>query len=148
MIKNSRNPQVLLSLISGIILIIIHSIALAQSPNQPEKNQTLGPAQVTPPAIDLEEEVAPEQTELQQSSETEDVSESADFSNQQEPLPQIKRTKDYIDPRYRPESRYIEHPNASKGLIKIDKEKVYHYKVQTSPQKNSSALKLGYYDPT
>jgi hypothetical protein len=64
------------------------------------------------------------------------------------PMPQIQRKKETIDPRFRQERRYIEHPNASKGLIKIDKEKVYHYKVKGSEQNGAASMRIGTYTPT
>jgi hypothetical protein len=66
----------------------------------------------------------------------------------EDPLPQIKRKKTRIDPRYRQESRFIEHPNAEKGLIRIDKDRVYHYKVKQSEQKNAASLRFAVYEPT
>jgi len=63
-------------------------------------------------------------------------------------VPQIQRKKTRIDPRYRQESRFIEHPNAAKGLIRIDKDRIYHYKVKQSEQKNAGSLRFGTYEPT
>jgi hypothetical protein len=65
-----------------------------------------------------------------------------------EPVPIIKKNKSRIDRQARPESRYIEHPNADKGLIKIDKDKVYYYKVQSSEQKNAGNFKIAIYSPS
>ncbi len=65
-----------------------------------------------------------------------------------EPVPIIKKNKKRIDRQARPESRYVEHPNADKGLIKIDKEKVYYYKVPTSEQKNAGNFKIAIYSPS
>lgn len=62
-----------------------------------------------------------------------------------EPLPVIKKKKatDFSDDR-----RFIEHPNAAKGLIRIDKNKVYYYKVPTSEQKGAGNFKFAMYEPT
>lgn len=65
----------------------------------------------------------------------------------EEPVPQIKRKTDLIDSSFRPERRLIEHPNASKGLIKIDKDRIYHYKVKTSDQDSAGTFQLGSYQP-
>lgn len=64
-----------------------------------------------------------------------------------EPLPLIKRKKENVDSHYHPESRYIEHPNAEKGLIKIDKERIYHYKVKASEQKHAGSFRIGVFEP-
>ncbi|MEK6554064.1 MAG: hypothetical protein AABZ31_02395, partial [Bdellovibrionota bacterium] len=70
------------------------------------------------------------------------------IESDKEPVPIIKKNTQAIDRRARPESRYIEHPNAKKGLIKIDKEKVYHYRVKPSDQKGAGSFKVAVYEPT
>lgn len=120
-------------------LLTTFFICLAQAQNQKQPTP-LGPGLVTPPdaltgELSSEDSIEPSTDEPIQTSTN-------------EPLPQIKKKKEYIDPRYRPESRYIEHPNASKGLIRIDKEKIYHYKTQTSEQKSAGSFRFGTYEPT
>jgi hypothetical protein len=44
-------------------------------------------------------------------------------------------------------TRFIEHPGAAKGLIKIDKDRVYYYKVKPSEQKYATSVRLGVYEP-
>lgn len=112
----------------------------AQNQNKSRlEKETLGPALVTPPDA-LTDETLPMEAET--------AEEEPLQLDSKEPVPQIQKKKSYIDPRFRPESRFIEHPNAAKGLIKIDKEKVYHYKVKTSEQKQASSFRLGTYEPT
>lgn len=120
----------------AVALAVITTSTAVRVHAQEQQAKKPGPARVTPPDIFLDEksEVPEEVEELPNTS--------------REPLPQIKRKKDYVDPRFRPESRFIEHPNAEKGLIKIDKNKVYQYKVKTSEQKSSAALRFGMYEPT
>jgi hypothetical protein len=65
-----------------------------------------------------------------------------------EPIPQIKKKKETVDPRFHSETQYIEHPNASKGLIRIDKDKIYYYKVKTSDQTKAGTFHMGTYTPT
>lgn len=62
-----------------------------------------------------------------------------------EPVPIIRKKK--VDTNMQSESRYIEHPNAEKGLIKIDKDKVYYYKVKESEQSKAGNFKIAIYDP-
>ncbi|MCB0349840.1 MAG: hypothetical protein KDD38_01575 [Bdellovibrionales bacterium] len=127
-------------------LFIFTNLAYAQN-STPEQNaeakkntarQVLGPALVTPPDA-LTDELSPDDN-LPSFDEPIETSAS-------EPIPQIKKKKEYIDPRFRPESRFIEHPNASKGLIKIDKDKIYHYRVKHTDQKNAGSFRLGTYEP-
>ncbi len=64
-----------------------------------------------------------------------------------EPLPVIPK-KSAIDPMApREGSRFIQHPNAAKGLIKITKDKTYIYKVDRSDQKRAASLRFGVFDP-
>ena len=44
-------------------------------------------------------------------------------------------------------SRFISHPNAEKGLIKITKDRVYIYKAPPSPSKRAISVKFGIYEP-
>ncbi len=64
-----------------------------------------------------------------------------------EPIP-IIRKKAVTSGSMNSESRYIEHPNAEKGLIKIDKNKVYYYRVKESDQRGAGNFKIGFYEPT
>jgi hypothetical protein len=65
-----------------------------------------------------------------------------------EPLPQIRKKLDDPDARFRTETQYIEHPNAAKGLIKIDRERNYIYKVKPTPQTGAGSLRVGVFNPT
>lgn len=78
----------------------------------------------------------------------EDIADDDIVEADAEPVPIIKKNKVRVDRQARPESRFIEHPNAEKGLIKIDKNKVYHYKVPTSEQKGAGSFKIAVYEPT
>lgn len=63
-----------------------------------------------------------------------------------EPLPLIRQNKgEVVREKNR---RYIEHPNADKGLIKIDKDRVYYYKQEQSEKQYSVAVTLGTFDPS
>ncbi|MEQ1664566.1 MAG: hypothetical protein ABL927_04240 [Bdellovibrionales bacterium] len=77
-------------------------------------------------------------------------SSSTDFleENPDQTAPHISQKKQVVEEKFRSEKRYIEHPNASRGLIKIDKDRIYHYKVKTSEQTKTSTFKLGTYDPS
>lgn len=65
-----------------------------------------------------------------------------------EPVPIIRKKKVSSGSVGNSESRYIEHPNAEKGLIKIDKNKVYYYRVKESDQRGAGSFKIGFYEPT
>lgn len=65
-----------------------------------------------------------------------------------EPVPIIRKKKVSSGTVGNSESRYIEHPNAEKGLIKIDKNKVYYYRVKESDQRGAGNFKIGVYEPT
>jgi hypothetical protein len=47
-----------------------------------------------------------------------------------------------------PSTRYIEHPNAEKGLIRIDKDRNYLYDVKPSEQNQAASVRIGSFDPT
>lgn len=64
-----------------------------------------------------------------------------------EPLPMIRRKRESVEVK-KEGTRYINHPNAEKGLIKITKDKTYIYKVETSPQTRASSVRFGLYTPT
>lgn len=66
---------------------------------------------------------------------------------QPEDVPQIKKKTGIFDDTFKPENRLIEHPNAAKGLIKIDKNRIYQYKVKTSEQTAVGTFHLGLYEP-
>lgn len=65
-----------------------------------------------------------------------------------DPIPMIKRKKEAVDPKFRQGTYYIEHPNATKGLYRIDKEQDYYYRVEMTPQNEASTLSIGTYEPT
>ena len=56
------------------------------------------------------------------------------------PIPDFKN--------YTNKPKFIEHPLSEKGLIKIDKERVYIYDVQGSPQTRGTSVRFGVFDPT
>jgi hypothetical protein len=64
-----------------------------------------------------------------------------------EPLPTLYREEEPEEVRIQQEPRYIKHPNAKKGLIRITKDKVYRYKVPVSPQSRSASFRVGNYNP-
>lgn len=45
-------------------------------------------------------------------------------------------------------TKFIEHPQAEKGLIKIEKTGAYRYKVNSSPISSSFSFRVGTFDPT
>ena len=127
-------------------------LALAQKPT----TQRSTPALVTPPDLLIDETGEVEDSIQNENplpetppSSGQELSEEEPVQTQiKDPPPQIKRKKVPIDPRFRPENRYIEHPNAEKGLIRIDKDRVYHYKVKTSPKDTVGTFKIGVYEPS
>lgn len=44
--------------------------------------------------------------------------------------------------------RYIEHPHAEKGLIRIDSEGSFHYKTPTTDDRRVGNIRIGSYEPT
>lgn len=44
--------------------------------------------------------------------------------------------------------RYIHHPNADKGLMRITRDKVYRYRVPVSQQTKAASFRLGTFEPT
>ncbi len=112
------------------------------------------PALVRPPDILTEEAAHPavQSGNAKKKSETENLPQTSKAREQlktksEEPLPQIRLKDSEADANFHPESRYIEHPNAAKGLIKIDKDRVYHYKVKTSDQTNAGTFHIAWYKP-
>jgi hypothetical protein len=69
------------------------------------------------------------------------------ISTNEDPAPFIKSKKERFDGQDIG-TRYIEHPNAKKGLIRIDKEKAYYYKVKTSEQSKATTVHFATYEPT
>lgn len=65
---------------------------------------------------------------------------------QPEPLPVIRQKPTPITRRKN--SRYIQHPNSDKGLIKIDKNRVYYYRAPESPKNFSISFRAGMYEPS
>lgn len=120
--------------------------------SMPEKDQT--PAVQTPPDEYLpklndelpELQDTPNEEPLYSSDELfEDIPESKPIK--EDPVPLI-RQKNADVVRKNNRRRYIEHPNAAKGLIRIDKDRVYYYKPEQSEKKFSVSVMGGVYDPT
>lgn len=106
----------------------------------------LGQSRVqAPDPLSVEEPPLGPAVQIEPAEETPESLEDA-VERDREPIPVIKRHGN-IDDALK-EKRYIEHPNAKKGLIKIDKNKVYHYKVPESPQNNAGNVKFAMYEPT
>lgn len=61
-----------------------------------------------------------------------------------EPLPRIQIKREKSEQPIDEEPRFIEHPNASKGLIKITRDRTYIYKVEKSPQTRASSVRFGF----
>lgn len=110
--------------------------AFVLSTSQSAEAQT--PARILPPDLlgeDSSSSASPQAEEVEP------------LESDTEPVPIIKRDRSRVDRRARPRSRFIEHPNAEKGLIKIDKDNVYHYKVDSSDQKSAGNFKVAVYEP-
>lgn len=75
----------------------------------------------------------------------EDIPESSPIKEDPVPLIRQKNTKVL---RNNNRERYIEHPGAAKGLIRIDKDRVYYYKSEQSERKYSMSVLGGIYEPT
>ncbi len=150
-------PAALLTaLLVGILTVPLVGISIQAYAQQ--KPRPLGPGLVKPPdslvdsdspSTDSSEGLAPSAaTPLAEPDETDETLEENTSLTKKEPVPQIYKKKEAIDGRFRPESRYIEHPNAERGLIKIDKERNYIYKVPTSEQSGTGSFRMGSYKPT
>ena len=63
-----------------------------------------------------------------------------------EPLPIIPK-RGPSPTTVREKSRFIDHPNAAKGLIKITRDKTYIYKTEKSDQTKAASLRFGPFDP-
>jgi hypothetical protein len=69
-------------------------------------------------------------------------------SKDHEPTPQIKKKGADYDPRYQQGMQYIEHPLAARGLYRIDKNKIYYYRVKPTDTNQEASVRLGPYNPT
>lgn len=61
-----------------------------------------------------------------------------------EPMPLIKRQREALEMSTKQNNKFIRHPYARKGLIKITKDKTYIYRTKVSDQKNASSLRFGF----
>lgn len=77
--------------------------------------------------------------------ETQVEAESVDPNSETVPL--IRKKREVAPSMYRQEQRFIEHPNASKGLIRIEKDKTYIYRVPESEKKAAASVRVGMYSP-
>ena len=107
--------------------------------------ETQGEALFSPPS-EIIEEVNPEGPE-EELEEIPDEFSVDPLETAGEPLPLIKKKRQKIDSRFLQNKRLIEHPNASRGLIKIDKDRNYIYKVPTSEQNKAVSFRVGVYTP-
>lgn len=114
-----------------------NSNALGQP--MPDKDPSLEPL----PELDLDEP-APVLTEDE--FELENEVEQSTVQRKPDPIPLIRQENTKII-RENKSRRYIEHPNAQKGLIRIDKDRVYYYKSEESEKKFSLSFAGGFYDP-
>ncbi len=64
-----------------------------------------------------------------------------------EPMPLIRRERETVDIPVKPQPTRIKHPNASKGLTKITRDKVYIYKVKESEQTKAATFRFGFIAP-
>lgn len=118
--------------ITAAAILIFASTAIAQS-------------DIRPPDL-LGDESTPA-TSVSEAQDTPPVTEDA-LESDKEPVPIIRKKKISSGSVGSSESRYIEHPNAEKGLIKIDKNKMYYYRVKESDQRGAGNVKIGFYEPT
>jgi hypothetical protein len=102
------------------------------------------PLSVEEPPLGVEEPPLGPAARIESEETTESLEEAVEQSR--EPVPLIKRRKN-MDEALK-EKRFIEHPNAEKGLIRIDKNRVYYYKVKESEQKGAANVKFAMYEPT
>lgn len=125
-----------------ISLLTTVSVAQTLEPSAPvqETKQRSRPGLVKPPDILLDNQTT-------EKSEPTKQEESPLSTTANEIVPHIKKKNFEIDSTFKPENRLIEHPNASKGLIKIDKNRVYQYKVKTTEQNAVGTFHLGPYEP-
>ena len=148
------------SKIKKLALVILLATSAAQPMQSQAQSAAPAPARIQPP--DILSETGPSVVTEQPEQQTEEAPpptsvatpvpaptvEEAPLETDLEPVPIIKKNKQRIDRSARPESRFIEHPNAKKGLIKIDKNKVYHYKVPESEQTKAGNFKIAFYEPS
>lgn len=64
-----------------------------------------------------------------------------------EPMPLIRRERETVAIPVKPQPTRIKHPNASKGLTKITRDKVYIYKVKESDQTKAASFRFGFIAP-
>lgn len=65
-----------------------------------------------------------------------------------EPMPLIRRQREAVNYSNKTPAKYIQHPNAAKGLTKINRDGSYIYKVKASDQTKSSTVHIGLFEPT
>jgi hypothetical protein len=65
-----------------------------------------------------------------------------------EPEPFIEKKRVDVEAIRSQSTRIIEHPNAERGLIKIDKKRNYIYRVKESEKTHGSSIRLGLFEPT
>ncbi|MCB0411629.1 MAG: hypothetical protein KDD22_03840, partial [Bdellovibrionales bacterium] len=68
-------------------------------------------------------------------------------SDDNEPLPELRRQRSKGEYRHIQGPSRIKHPNAAKGLTRITRDKTYIYEIPPSPQKHAASIRFGLFDP-
>jgi len=127
------------------------------SPNVPEEQKTTSPINESFPEPLLPEEEAQQQFEASEDlppidgeaiPEEDEPRQSLIEELDREPIPFIKRDRKELERTYYQKKQYIRHPFAKKGLIRIDKNKTYFYRVSRSKQNRASSIRFGFFDPS
>jgi hypothetical protein len=77
-----------------------------------------------------------------------ELDEATTVGRKDETVPLIRKQRSATPPLFRQERRYIEHPNARRGLVTIDKNRNYFYRVPQSESKYMGSFRLGTFEPT
>jgi len=115
----------------------------APVPRLPKKAKTKAQAVAQPPATTVTP--APGQAEPMPKSQTTNINndDTAVMESDSEPIPTIKKDEKFNPSTFSMEPKKVKHPLAPKGLMRIDRDKMYYYRVKESPDNQAVSVRFG-----
>lgn len=136
-----KAPLFKLSLLA--ISLISYTSFAAPVPRLPKKAKTQTQPAAQPPAQTVAPAPAatPAEEPMPQSQTVSD--EAAVMEADSEPVPAIKKEEKFNPRTFSMDPKKVKHPLAGKGLMRIDRDKNYFYKVKESPDNQSVSVRFG-----
>lgn len=130
------------TVLSCAALFILTTLSISQKSNaqtrpvnQPAQLSRVNPGLSTSATLQNDEDAA--SVEVEEPAPT----------HREEPSAHIRKKDQSTEEQFNSQSRYIEHPNASKGLYLIDKHKIYYYRTKETERNYETSVRLGPYAP-